>query len=128
MRIDREKMAQVVINLLDNALTFTPSGGSVVVEVGPGDGGARLTVADTGSGIPEEDLPLIFERFYRVDESRSRALGGSGIGLTIVREIVRAHGGSVEVSSRQGEGSVFTVRLPGNGSPPGRGPQASSPR
>jgi two-component system sensor histidine kinase BaeS len=111
---DREKMVQVLVNLLDNALAFTPKGGTVEVlsKAEAHQRFGRLTVRDTGRGIPEGDLPYIFERFYRVDESRTRASGGSGIGLTIVREIVRAHGGTVEAGSRLGEGTEIVIRLP----------------
>ena len=112
---DREKMTQVLVNLLDNALAVTPPGGTVVVRVGAAAGFGRISIADNGPGIPERDLPFIFERFYRIDESRSRASGGAGIGLTIVREIVRAHGGNVEVHSRLGSGSQFVVLLPSPG-------------
>ncbi|HWQ58003.1 MAG TPA: ATP-binding protein [Clostridia bacterium] len=109
---DRDKIGQVVVNLLANALKFTPEGGRIDVETDETDNEAILTVRDTGVGIPEKDLPHIFERFYRADASRSRETGGSGIGLTIAQAIVRAHGGSIAVTSAPGEGSTFTVRLP----------------
>jgi len=126
--VDREKITQVLVNLLDNALGFTESGGVVELRVAPEKDTARLSVADTGEGIPEQDVPFIFERFYRVDESRARASGGSGIGLTIVREIVRAHGGTIEVKSSRGSGSEFVVHLPGSARRAGRDPQPSSAR
>jgi two-component system sensor histidine kinase BaeS len=109
---DREKMVQVLVNLLDNALTFTPPGGTVDVRTDTEGSLACLSVRDTGRGIPEKDLPHVFERFYRVDESRARSSGGSGIGLTIVREIVRAHAGTVQARSTPGEGTEILVRLP----------------
>ncbi len=106
---DPEKLSQVVINLLSNSLKATPEGGTVTVSAvkEPG-GGVRVSVADTGSGILPEFMPYIFERYYR-----ARAGGGLGIGLTIAKELVEAHGGTVTVSSTQGKGSVFHVILPG---------------
>jgi two-component system sensor histidine kinase BaeS len=115
IRADREKLTQVLTNLLDNALNFTPPGGKVQVSVSAKAGGVELAVEDTGCGIPAEDLPHVFERFYRADPSRARDTGGFGIGLSIVREIVRAHGGTVEVRSAPGRGSEFRVILPDSG-------------
>ncbi len=109
---DRDKVGQILVNLLGNALKFTPAGGRVLIETGRESGEAVLTVRDTGVGIPPEDLPYIFERFYRADTSRSRETGGSGIGLTIASAITAAHGGSIRAESKLGSGSVFTVRLP----------------
>ena len=109
---DRGKLSQVLVNLLSNALKFTPEGGSITVSLDETEQAAAFTVSDTGDGIAPEDLPYIFERFYRADPSRSRATGGSGIGLSIVEAIVKAHGGTVSVSSVPGEGSAFTVTLP----------------
>ena len=109
---DRGKLTQVLINLLFNALKFTPEGGSVSISLGETQDSAWFTVSDTGDGISPEDLPYIFERFYRADPSRSRATGGSGIGLSIVEAIVKAHGGTISVSSVPNEGSAFTVTLP----------------
>lgn len=109
---DRDKISQVLVNLFSNALKFTSEGGRVAVRVSKEQGFARLIVEDNGSGIPQEDLPYIFERFYRADKSRNRLTGGSGIGLTISRAIVNAHGGSIEVESTQGRGTKFTVILP----------------
>lgn len=109
---DRDKISQVVVNLLSNALKYTQPGGRVRVAVkGSGDV-AELVVKDNGQGIPEEDLPHIFERFYRADKSRNRMTGGSGIGLTITRTIVEAHGGSIEVHSIIDTGTEFIVSLP----------------
>lgn len=113
--IDPDKISQVVINLLSNALKFTPAGGSVDVRVEAGSEFARMAVSDSGCGIDPEDLPLVFERFYRADSSRSRDTGGTGIGLSIAKAIVEAHAGRITVESRPGEGSVFTVFLPHGG-------------
>ncbi len=111
--VDSDKLSQAVINLLSNALKFTPSGGRVEVRVTALGGAADIVVTDTGIGIGPEDLPRVFERFYRVDESRSRATGGSGIGLSIARSIVEAHGGSILAKSEPAKGSEFRIRLPG---------------
>jgi two-component system sensor histidine kinase BaeS len=111
--VDLQRIGQVLQNLLTNALRHTPAGGQVTVSATSAPGGrVALAVADTGSGIAPEDLPRIFERFYRADSSRSRATGGSGLGLTIARRLVEAHGGSIEVESALGVGSRFTVLLP----------------
>ncbi len=113
--MDADRMSQVVVNLLSNALEFTPPGGAVAVEVEGAPGSVTLRVTDTGCGIGAADLPFIFERFYRADESRSRATGGSGIGLAIVKAIVEAHGGTVRAESEPGKGAAFTVTLPAAG-------------
>ncbi|MBL7255993.1 HAMP domain-containing histidine kinase [Actinoplanes sp. LDG1-01] len=105
---DAVRLRQVVGNLVSNAIRYTPAGGAVTV----GAEGTTITVRDTGVGIPAEHLPRIFDRFWRADESRSRATGGSGLGLAITRKLVEAHGGTIEVDSTPGEGSLFTVRLP----------------
>jgi signal transduction histidine kinase len=107
--VDPSRMRQIVSNLLSNALKFTPSGGSVNLELHATDDGAVIVVADTGPGIPLDDLPHVFDRFFR---GRGVRASGSGIGLTVVRELVEAHGGSVEVASEPGAGAKFTVRLP----------------
>ena len=109
---DEHRLAQVVVNLVDNALRHTPPGGSVVVTVAPRDGAAVLEVHDTGEGIPYRDLPHVFERFYLVDRSRARDAGGTGLGLSIVKQIVQAHGGSVTADSELGAGATFTCTLP----------------
>jgi two-component system sensor histidine kinase BaeS len=114
MAVDPDKLSQAVINLLSNALKFTPAGGSVEVRVASGTLEAEIRVTDTGIGIDPEDLPRIFERFYRADSSRSRATGGSGIGLSIVKAIIEAHGGSIHAASEPGKGSEFVITLPGN--------------
>jgi signal transduction histidine kinase len=109
---DRARMKQVVVNLLDNAIKYTPQGGAVDLKVRARDGKAILEVTDNGIGIPKESLPRVFERFYRVDEARSRELGGAGLGLSIVKSICTAHHGQVEATSTPGQGSVFRVELP----------------
>ena len=112
MRGDGELLKRMLLNLLDNAVKYTPEGGEIRLELSSQDGNARLTVSDTGIGIPEDDQPRIFDRFYRVDKARSRALGGAGLGLSIVRWIVEAHAGQIQVESQPGRGSVFRVDLP----------------
>lgn len=109
---DRDKISQVVVNLISNAIKYTQPGGRVRVFVKGSEDVTELVVKDNGQGIPEEDLPYIFERFYRADKSRNRMTGGSGIGLTITKAIVEAHGGSIEVHSTVGVGSEFIVMLP----------------
>lgn len=109
--LDRDQIVQVLANLLSNAIRYTPEG-AVSLTLSAQNGTAVLQVKDTGIGISREDLPRIFERFYRVDKARSRETGGTGLGLSIVRHIVNAHGGEVDVESAVGSGSTFTVRLP----------------
>ncbi len=110
---DGDRLAQVFTNLVDNAIQHTPSGGAVTVRTESEPGWAVVHVVDTGPGIPAEELPRIFERFYQVDKSRSHGpRRGAGLGLAISREIVQAHGGTLTAQSKPGEGSVFTVRLP----------------
>ncbi len=105
---DRDRLGQIVRNLLGNALRHTPSGGSITVWVEQSEGQARLSVKDTGSGIAPEDLPYIFDRFYRADKSRSRRGGGAGLGLAIARQLTLAHGGDLTVESAPGQGATFT--------------------
>ena len=107
-----DELHQVIYNLTDNALKYTPPGGSVQVFLRRTDAQVVLTVEDNGVGIPEEDLPRIFERFYRVDKARSRAVGGTGLGLAIVKDTVEQRGGSVEVANRPEGGAIFTVCWP----------------
>lgn len=109
---DTQQLRQVAVNLLSNAIQYNEVGGSVTVTVTHENGMAILAVRDTGSGIPADDLPHVFERFYRVDKSRASASDHAGLGLAICKAIVQAHGGSIEVSSRIGEGTVFTARFP----------------
>lgn len=112
VRADEIQLVQLVRNLLDNALKYTPAGGRVDVAAARADGEVAITVRDTGIGIPHGEVDRIFERFYRVDKARSRRLGGTGLGLAIVRDIVEAHGGRIEVETELGNGSTFTVTLP----------------
>jgi two-component system, OmpR family, phosphate regulon sensor histidine kinase PhoR len=101
----------MLVNLVDNALKYTEKG-SIRVGCAAAGPSIRITVSDTGIGIPEEYIPRIFERFYVVDKSRSRKLGGTGLGLAIVKHIVSVHRGSIEVESRPGSGTTFTILLP----------------
>lgn len=109
---DRDKLTQVIVNLLDNALRHTPAGGRVAATAQAVDGMAEIEVTDTGSGIPSEALGHVFERFYVVDRSRAKSLGGTGLGLAIVKHIVESHGGKVEAESELGQGSTFRCRFP----------------
>jgi two-component system OmpR family sensor kinase len=119
---DPDRLKQLLINLVDNALRHTAAGGTVTLDLLHGDHEATIRVRDTGAGIPPEHLPHIFERFYRIDSARSRQEGGTGLGLAISREIVVAHGGRIEVESVVGEGTTFTVILPA----PNPAPQPSA--
>ncbi len=110
---DTEKLCRALSNLLDNAIKYTPSGGKVILEVAEAGEEVSLSVLDTGIGIPKVDQARIFERFYRVDRARSRDLGGTGLGLSIVKHIVDAHEGKVTVQSEMGQGTRFTITLPG---------------
>jgi len=109
---DPDRLRQVLVNLVDNALRYTPPGGRVTVTAAVAGGTAVLIVRDTGVGIAPDHLPHVFDRFYRCDASRSRATGGSGLGLAIVRQLVAAHGGTVTAASEPGRGSTFTIHLP----------------
>ena len=112
---DGDRLAQVLTNLIDNALKFTPRGGAVRVAVHPAQGGVLVEVTDTGQGIPAADLPRIFERFYQVDKARGPRRG-TGLGLAITAEIVRAHGGRIQAASGgPGKGTTITVWLPAIG-------------
>lgn len=112
MNGDDELLKRVVLNLLDNAVKYTPAGGEISVALARQNGNAQIIVRDTGIGIPPAEQEHVFDRFYRVDKARSRALGGAGLGLSIARLIVEAHGGKISVKSVPGEGSKFTVELP----------------
>ncbi len=110
---DGDRLAQVFTNLLDNAIAHTPPGGTITLAARAQADGIAVTVQDTGSGIPAADLPRIFERFYQVDKSReSNRRSGMGLGLAITKQIVEAHGGTIQVASKVGEGAIFTVWLP----------------
>ena len=109
---DLDRLQQVVLNLVDNASRFVGAGGHVVVELTAEGDRAVLSVIDDGPGIPESDLPRLFDRFYRADTSRTRASGGAGLGLAIVRAIVTAHGGRIEAANMPGGGARMTVVLP----------------
>jgi len=109
---DSQAVFQVLANLLDNAIKYTPEGGAITVLSRARDSHAEISVRDTGMGIPAEDLPRLFERFYRVDKARSREMGGTGLGLSIVRHLVMAQGGEVRVESTLGKGSTFIFTLP----------------
>jgi signal transduction histidine kinase len=113
VRWDREKIRQAVVNLLSNAVKFTPEAGRITLRVEPG-GADRLAISieDTGIGISEDHLPFVFDAFYQVDGSSTREFGGAGLGLAIVRSFAEAHGGKVQVRSKQGAGSTFTMTLP----------------
>ena len=112
VQADRARLKQVIVNLLDNAIKFTPVGGRIEVSVTRQNGKALLEVADNGIGISAGSLPYVFQRFYRVDKARSRELGGAGLGLSIVKSICAAHQGKVEAQSKEGEGTRFIVELP----------------
>ena len=116
---DHDRLAQILINLVDNAVKYTPANGWVTVRARAlDDGRVELMIRDTGVGIPRADLPRITERFYRVDKARSRELGGTGLGLAIVKHLVLAHGGELQIESEQEEGTTVRVALPGVGPAP----------
>ena len=108
---DPHRLVQILTNLIDNAIKFNREGGTVTIKHHR-DQGDRISVADSGEGIPAHHLDRLFERFYRADRARSRELGGTGLGLAIVKHLVKAHGGEVSVESRFGEGTQFTIELP----------------
>ena len=112
MYADKSKLNQVIYNLMENAVKYTQQGGTVKVTLTRQGHDARLTVTDNGPGIPKENLPHIFDRFYRVDKARSREKGGTGLGLSIVHQLVLLHGGSIRVESEEGKGCAFIVELP----------------
>jgi two-component system sensor histidine kinase VicK len=109
---DHDRIEQVLLNIISNAIKYTEEDGEVKVHLEKEDGNAVLSVKDTGIGIPKEDLPRIFERFYRVDKARSRELGGTGLGLSIAKEIIEAHSGTIEIFSEVGEGTDVIIKLP----------------
>jgi two-component system phosphate regulon sensor histidine kinase PhoR len=111
---DQDRLKQVLVNLISNAINYTPSGGVVTIGLGKVSDQANLTIHDTGPGIPSEDLPHIFERFYQGEKSRTRSRNGKGfgLGLSIAYWIVRNHDGMIEVESNEGQGTTFRVQLP----------------
>ncbi len=116
LRVDRFRFGQIFVNLLANAIKFTPRGGRIDLTVHPRADEVLLQVRDTGIGIPASDLPHIFDRFFRVSRDRGRSQGGSGLGLSIVRQSVEVHGGQIDVTSVEGHGTTFTVHMPRTGS------------
>jgi two-component system phosphate regulon sensor histidine kinase PhoR len=112
VRGNEKLLAQVFLNLLDNAIKYTAPGGVITIHASPEDGAVRVDISDTGMGISEKDLPRIFERFYRVDKARSRESGGTGLGLSIVKHIIQAHDGQIRVQSKPGIGSTFSFSIP----------------
>jgi two-component system sensor histidine kinase VicK len=109
---DKDRMEQVITNIVSNAVKYTPSGGNVEVVCSAKYTEAVVCVSDNGIGIPEKDLPRIFERFYRVDKARSRESGGTGLGLAIAKELVEMHGGRINIKSREGKGTSVIISLP----------------
>lgn len=118
---DRARLKQVIVNLLDNAIKYTPAGGAITLAVRSVDSKAIFEITDNGLGIPADALPKVFERFYRVDEARSREMGGAGLGLSIVKSICAAHHAQVQAQSKPGEGSTFRVEFPLASSPNNNG-------
>ena len=112
IEIDTDKMTQVIDNILNNAIKYSPDGGKITVTMKTTDDQMILSISDQGLGIPKQDLPRIFDRFYRVDRARSRAQGGTGLGLAIAKEIVKQHEGFIWAKSEYGKGSTFTIVLP----------------
>ena len=109
---DRNKIEQVFTNLLSNAIKYSPNGGNIFIRVYGSNDMISIDFKDEGLGIPEDALPNLFQQFYRVDNSDRRRIGGTGLGLAIVQEIVKAHGGTISVSSEYGKGSIFTTQFP----------------
>jgi two-component system phosphate regulon sensor histidine kinase PhoR len=119
VRADRDRLAQILVNLVDNAVKYTPAGGTVTVGAAPTPAGTvEIRVGDTGTGIPSTDLPRLTERFYRVDRARSRELGGTGLGLAIVKHLVQAHGGTLAIDSELGRGTTVRFTLSRDAGPP----------
>jgi signal transduction histidine kinase len=112
IQADSEALRRALLILMDNATKYTPRGGSVRVELSRSNGFAVASVSDTGIGIGPEDIPHVFDRFWRADKARSREQGGAGLGLSIAKWIVDMHGGSISVESELGKGSVFAIRMP----------------
>ena len=113
IRADRDRLSQILINVLDNAVKFTPEGGQVTATASPADGGEVIVrIVDTGIGVPQDEISRLGERFYRVDKTRSRELGGTGLGLSIVKHLVTAHKGRMEIESQLGRGTTVTLYFP----------------
>lgn len=112
LEADKDKITQIMVNIISNALKYTPDSGTIRILTNGNDDEVQISIKDSGIGISKEDIPLIFERFYRADKSRSRATGGSGIGLAIVKSLIEAHGGTISVKSEEGLGSEFVIILP----------------
>jgi two-component system phosphate regulon sensor histidine kinase PhoR len=110
---DRDRLAQILLNILDNAVKFTPSGGSILVTVSPGEEGfLTVRIADTGIGIPKGEIPRLGERFYRADKTRSREMGGTGLGLSIVKHLMMEHHGRISIDSTLGHGTTVSLHFP----------------
>jgi two-component system phosphate regulon sensor histidine kinase PhoR len=112
IRADRDRLAQIFLNLLDNAVKFSLPEGKVIVSVASEQGWVAIQIADSGVGIPREEIPRLGERFYRADKARSRELGGTGLGLSIVKHLLQAHGGSMAIESAPGRGTTVSLRFP----------------
>jgi signal transduction histidine kinase len=121
---DRDRLTQVIDNLLSNALKFTPEGGEVTVDSVRSNGNVRLVVADTGVGMRPDEIGHLFERFYRTDAATVQAIQGSGLGLSISKTIVEAHGGTITAASQLGEGTSMTIELPRRPRSHGGGPHS----
>jgi two-component system phosphate regulon sensor histidine kinase PhoR len=109
---DPDRLSQIFVNVLDNAVKFTPEGGSITVGAEEKAGNVIVTIADTGAGIPREEIQRLGERFYRLDKTRSRKLGGTGLGLSIVKHLMLAHGGKMEIESQLGRGTTVSLFFP----------------
>jgi two-component system phosphate regulon sensor histidine kinase PhoR len=111
-RADRDRLSQILINIVDNAVKFTPEGGTITVEIFRAEGEMVIRITDTGIGIPKGEIPKLGQRFYRVDKARSRQLGGTGLGLSIVKHLVEAHRGRMLIESDPGQGTSVSLHFP----------------
>ena len=109
---DRDRLNQILLNVLDNAIKFTPEGGVVTLDAQQREDGVIVSISDTGAGIAREEIQRLGERFYRIDKTRSRELGGTGLGLSIVKHLMQAHGGEVTINSRPGAGTTVALYFP----------------